>query len=401
MMEQRKLCLKILERTIRDSTYTNLSMRNELSALPLKQRPFCVELINGVLRKYLLLNHQFEEYIRPNTPERLRIILAMAMYERFIMEEKEYAVVNEYVSLGTSKKERAFLNAVLRKATEWKMPEGNDAAALSIRCSMPLWITNLILAQYPEDAERILSSYQDRSKTYYRINHRKCVKEDLSSLPVEFLNEDIFVSSENLIGNRRFEEGYFYVQDVASNEIVKALDLTENSVFLDVCSAPGSKLFNALDIVRPENAYANDLHEHRVDLIREKAEVLGFRDIHLTVHDARDLSSVYETVFDRILIDAPCSGLGVLKRRPDIKFHITPTSLDGLVKLQKEILDDVSTLLKKDGILVYSTCTINRKENERQISSFLKDHPEFVLEEDRTLIQDEGDYFYYAKLKKV
>ncbi len=400
-MDQRRLCLGILEKTLSDSSYANLSMRKELSALPSKQRPFCVELINGVLRQYLILRYQFDSLIRPDTPERLKIILSMALYERFILGEKDYAVVNEYVSLGATKNERSFLNAVLRKVTEWKLPEGEDAEALSVRYSVPLWITKLIMAQYPNDAVRILSSFKERSRTYYRLNHRKCRKEDLSDLPVRFLNEDVFVSETNLLDNELIKKGYFYVQDVASNEIVKALDLKEGSVFLDACSAPGSKLFNALDIVEPQNAYGNDLHEHRVELIRQKAEVLGFTGIHLSVHDATDLSSLYEPVFDRILIDAPCSGLGVLKRRPDIRYHITPSSLDELALLQKSILDDVSKLLKKDGILVYSTCTINRKENEKQISSFLKDHAEYTLLEEKTLIQNEGDYFYYAKLKMV
>ncbi len=400
-MNQRSLSLDILCRTFDGESYTNLEMRKELEKLPVQQRPFCIELINGVLRHYRYLEYQFLSLIDKKTDRRKRMILAMAVYERFYLREKEYAVNNEYASLGKNAYERSFLNAVLRKIDHFKTIEGESPSELAVRYSLPDWLCNLIVRQYPVEHMQILKKLQERSTVYYRLNHRKASYDDLKDLPIEIQNEDIFTSENNLLNTKEFTQGLFYVQDLFSNEIVRHLDLKEDSIFLDMCAAPGGKFFNALDTVKEENAYANDLHEHRVELIRKQAEKLGFPHAHYTVSDARELSSVYEPMFDRILIDAPCSGLGVMGRRADIRYHIQPSSLDELVSLQKEILEEGAKLLKQGGILLYSTCTINRKENERQIHSFLAEHNDFELMEERLILEEKGDNFYYAKLKKV
>ena len=128
-----------------------------------------------------------------------------------------------------------------------------------------------------------------------------------------------------------------------------------------MCSAPGSKLFNALDIVDPKNSYCNDLYYQRVELIRKKAQILRFKGINYLIGDAREIGKKTDVHFTHILLDAPCSGLGVIGRRPDLKFHITPSSLDELETLQREMLDSAYELLLPDGVLLYSTCTLNTK----------------------------------------
>ena len=393
-MNQRECALEIIHKTISDSSYTNLLMRKKLEELPKIRRPFVTALVNGVLKEYDFLLYQFKDSIDPKTSLKNKIIIAMALYERFFLGEKEYAVNNEYVELAHGKYDRSFINAVLRNTGELVKSEDGY-----INESLPEWLYKLLDRQYDEeDFRKILANYKRTPKLYYRINHKKAKFTDFEK--IEVISDDVFTCEENLLASPYMKDGFFYVQDLNSAGLYKHLDLKEDDRLLDVCSAPGSKLFNCLDIIKPENAYANDLHEHRLKLIKDKAEVLGFEGINYLCHDGCDLKDILDVRFDKIMLDAPCSGLGTIGRRPDLRYHISPSSLDELEEIQRRLLDSVGGLLKEKGILLYSTCTLNKNENGRQIERFLKDNKNFRLIEEETIINEEGDCFYYAGLLK-
>ncbi len=395
-MEQRELALNILCRTIEEESYSNLLMRKELNKIPSLKRAFVTNLVNGVLRKYEFLNYQFEEEIHKSTSLRCRLILCMAMFERFFLKEKDYAVNNEYVNLGKNRYEKAFINAVLRKCNTLK--HSDDP---SIEACLPKWIYSLLASQYTEgELKEIIRIYQRIPEVTYRINKRKCTFDDLRDLEIEILDEDLFRSKRNLLETSLYKSGWFYVQDPNSASLYRHMDLNRDDVVLDVCSAPGSKLFNCLDIIEEDNAFANDIHENRVQLIRNMADRLGFGNIHYSCEDGRKLKDTLDVCFDRILLDAPCSGLGVIGRKPDLKFHVRPESLDELQKLQMELLLSMDPLLKEEGILLYSTCTLNKKENSRLVRQFLEKNVNYLLLDEETIINDRGDCFYYAKMKK-
>ncbi len=396
-MNQRETALEILYKTIKEESYSNLLMRKELEKLPQIQRAFTTNLINGVLRKYEYLSYQFRDEVKSDTALRIRLILCMALYERFYLKEKDYVVNNEYVELGRNRHEKAFINALLHKMKALK-----EAEDPWIRFNLPEWIYRLLSSQYDEETlKKILNVYQKIPSVYYRINKKKCRMEDLEKLNITALNEDVFTSTENLLTTEEYKNGYFYVQDCNSASLYRHLDLKKDHTLLDVCSAPGSKLFNCLDVLKPENCYANDLHENRVKLIRKMAEKLDYKDIHYLNQDGRKLKDILDLQFDRIMLDAPCSGLGVIGRKPDLKFHVRPESLDELEKLQLELLQSVKELTKTDGIVLYSTCTLNRKENDRLVRKFLNEEERFELLEEDTIINEAGDAFYYAKIKRV
>ena len=396
-MNQRETALEILYKTIKEESYSNLLMRRELEKLPRIQRAFTTNLVNGVLRKYEYLSYQFRDEIKPDTTLRVRLILCMALYERFCLKEKDYVVNNEYVELGKNRHEKAFINALLHKIKNLK-----EAEDPWIRYNLPEWIYRLLSSQYDEETlKKILSVYQKIPSVYYRINKKKCRTQDLEKLNINVMNEDIFTAKDNLLTTEEYKKGYFYIQDYNSASLYRHLDLKENNTLLDVCSAPGSKLFNCLDILKPENCYANDLHENRVKLIQKMAEKLGYVGIHYLNQDGRKLKDILDLQFDRIMLDAPCSGLGVIGRKPDLKFHVRPESLDELEKLQLELLNSVKDLIKEDGIILYSTCTLNRKENDRLVRKFLNEDGRYQLLEENTIINEEGDAFYYAKIKRV
>lgn len=397
MISQRQVALEVLYKTIREDSYSNLLMRQELNKLEPIQRGFCTNLINGVLRKYEFLMYQLKNDINDNTSLRLKLILCMALYERFALHEKDYVVNNEYVELCDNKYDKSFVNAILRKTKNLK-----STNIAYVKYCLPEWIYNLLSSQYDEETLlRILDVYQTIPLVYYRFNKRKCTYADLANLDIDIVNEDIFVSKENLINTSEYKDGLFYIQDYNSASLYKNLDLQPYNTLLDVCSAPGSKLFNCLDMLRPENCYANDLHEHRVQLIKIMANKLGYDGIHYLNFDGREIKDNIDIKFDRIMLDAPCSGLGVIGRKPDLKFHIKPSSLDELQNLQLELLNSVKFLLNVDGILLYSTCTLNRKENDRLIRKFLSESIDFMLEGEETIINGKGDCFYYAKLRKI
>lgn len=396
-MNQREIALNILNKTIKDESYSNLLMRKELEKLPSMQRSFVTNLVNGVLRKYEFLSYQFEDEINNKTSLKVRLILCMALFERFVLKEKDYVVNNEYVELCADRYEKSFVNALLHRLKELKVPQDE-----AVKANLPGWIYRLLKSQYSQDdLDRIIDTYQRIPVVYYRINHHKTSFDELKKLDIDIINDDIFTSKHNLFSTEEYHQGYFYIQDINSASLYKHLDLNEDCTLLDICSAPGSKLFNCLDIIREENAYGNDVHENRVELIRKMTKRLGFEKINLTNCDGRKLKDELNMQFDRIMLDAPCSGLGVISRKPDLKFHIRPENLDELQVLQQELLESSLPLLKENGILLYSTCTLNRKENDKQIKAFLDKHKEIKLLEEETIINEEGDCFYYAKLRKV
>lgn len=395
-MNARKEALEIIYKTIKESSYSNLLLRNRLNNYSSQDKSFITNLVYGVLKNYESLKYQFKDLFE-KTSLRNEIILIMSLYEKYILNKKEYITINEYVEIGDNEYDKSFLNAILHRIDEYKVPDKEY-----IKHNIPEWIYNLLSKQYDSDElKNILNNYQKERITYYHINKNKCSFDDLKHLNINIIDDLFFTSNDNLIYTKEFNDGCFYIQDINSSLMINNLDLKTNDLFLDACSAPGSKLFNALDYIESKNAYSNDINETRVNLIKDKAILLGYNDINFTCLDASELSKNLHLKFNKILLDVPCSGLGVIGRRPDIKFHIKDTSLDELQLIQKDILEDASKLLLKDGLICYSTCTLNKKENTKQVNNFLNNHSDFSLVKEETLINDIGDMFYFAIIKRI
>lgn len=391
-MNERKTALEILRKTMSSSSYSNLLMRSHLNSDD--NIGFITNLVYGVLENYDSLKYQLNGLYK-KTSKVNEIIMVMSLYERFILKKEIYVSINEYVKLADNEYDKSFINAVLHKIMYFKEPDEPH-----IKYNLSKWIYKLLSKQYPEyDLSLILNNLSRKKQVYYHINHNKTDFNSLKHLNIDIINDDFFTCKDSLLKTEEFYNGLFYVQDINSAKIVDSLDLQENDLFLDACSAPGSKLFNALKYIKQENAYSNDVNINRVKLINEKAQILGFDRVNYSAYDARELSEYIDIKFDKILLDVPCSGLGVISRKPDIKFHITDSSLDELQDIQKDILDNASSLLKEYGLLCYSTCTLNRKENSVQIDKFLKKHKEFVRVKEETITDPRGDMFYYCLIK--
>ena len=393
---QRLIALNILRKTISDESFTSLLMRKELEKLEKVQRPFVTNIVQGVLKNYELLEYNVNLYVR-KTSLTNKLILMMALYERYFLKEKEYAVNNSYVELSKTKYDKSFINATLRNIRELKYSDNEW-----INVSLPEWLYKLIKKQYPDDYRTIIENYHSVHKTYYRLNPNKTDFDYLKDkYDIEIMENNVFISKQNLINTDDFNNGFFYIQDINAAKLTSVLKLKEDYTLLDVCSAPGSKLFNTLELLKDSNTFSNDLNSTRLELIKKKALILGYKNINFLNCDGRYLNSKLNMKFDVIMMDVPCSGLGVIGRKPDIKFHIKPENLDELQNIGYEILNNCSKLLKEDGQILYSTCTINRKENEKQIEKFIKNNPEFKIIEEKTNIESYGDLFYYCLLSRV
>ena len=393
---QRLIALNILRKTISDESFTSLLMRKELEKLEKVQRPFVTNIVQGVLKNYELLEYNVNLYVR-KTRLTNKLILMMALYERYFLKEKEYAVNNSYVELSKTKYDKSFINATLRNIRELKYSDNEW-----INVSLPEWLYKLIKKQYPDDYRTIIENYHSVHKTYYRLNPNKTDFDYLKDkYDIEIMENNVFISKQNLINTDDFNNGFFYIQDINAAKLTSVLKLKEDYTLLDVCSAPGSKLFNTLELLKDSNTFSNDLNSTRLELIKKKALILGYKNINFLNCDGRYLNSKLNMKFDVIMMDVPCSGLGVIGRKPDIKFHIKPENLDELQNIGYEILNNCSKLLKEDGQILYSTCTINRKENEKQIEKFIKNNPEFKIIEEKTIIESYGDLFYYCLLSRV
>ncbi|MEA4874141.1 16S rRNA (cytosine(967)-C(5))-methyltransferase RsmB [Anaerorhabdus sp.] len=401
-MNARKIAYECLVKVIEEGQYANLMMRSSLNQAAEVDKGLITQIVYGTLRNYRLCRFQWEHFAEKKCNPKIAILLDMSVYQLFWLDKvPSYAVVNEMVDL-TPQSSKGFVNAILRKV----LKQGKlDSDKIAIQTSHPDWLVGLWTAHYGEEIMKniCLSDCMD-ANVVGRVNTIKCSKEELElDEKIHFLDDTAFVADFNLVQSDYFKEGKIVIQDESSQQVVKMMDLEQNLNVLDCCSAPGTKTSQiAMMMNNTGKIIAGELHEHRTELISTSMSHLGVTNVEVKQMDARFLHEHYNEEFDRILVDAPCSGLGVLKRKPDIKIRCTPESIDEIVELQCEILQSASRCLKKGGILVYSTCTLNKKENDRQIANFLKTNVEYELLCEKTIFSTDAnkDGFYMAKLFK-
>ena len=404
-MNPRQYALEVLEQVVLDHGYANLLLRKQMD-FSVQDMGLVSEIVYGTLRNYTWLEYQWKHFaktVRPKTA----VLLNMSVYQMLYLDKvPDYAVINEAVEM-CQKKDKSFVNAVLRKVQkqqERTAETTDEIEAAALRCSHPLWLMKLWSAHYGKDtALKIARHDQSRGLVYGRINTLKITKEELQAdSRVQFLNDISFTFDGNITDTEWFRNGQVIIQDIASAMIPEYLEVKPGMRVLDVCAAPGTKTQEIAMLMKDQGRIdAGDLYEHRTELISRLMERTGVSIVSAAVRDATETPEGEQ--YDRILADVPCSGLGDLRGKPEIRLHTAPEDLDELAAVQKKILAASAPALKPGGILVYSTCTLNRKENENQIALFLKEHPEFILMKEKTFFPFElnSDGFYVAQLKKT
>ena len=399
MSNPRQTAFEALMKTSRDGAFSNLALDSILSKskLDTRDKSFVSNLFYGVIERQLTIDYQLALYLskplKKLKPEVLTI-LRMGAYQILFMDKvPDSAAVNESIKL--SKKNSAsyasgLINAVLRKVSlkGIVLPDNSDSdGCLSVKYSCPMWLVKKWINEYGyEDTAAFLESSVGNADTFIRVNTVRTTESELvkmlesegigcektyndNSLKIELNGHDI----EKL---DCFKKGFFHVQDLASQLCAKALCAQENDVVFDLCSAPGGKAYTVAEMMKDKGrVLCFDIYENRVNLIKNGAERLGLKSIEGRVGDA----SIYNSelgLADKVLCDVPCSGLGIIRRKPEIKYK-SEAELSDLPDIQYSIIDNASKYVKDGGRLVYSTCTLSKAENEDVVAKFLENHSNF------------------------
>ena len=390
---------------------------------------FVTKNVYGVLENKIYLDYM----IRKLSTVRLKkihssvlIILEIGIYNIHFLNTKDYAIVNELVELTKKKNKRstAFVNAILRNFIRdeeeiAKIKESDDIKSLSIRYSLPEELTRYIFNNYGiEYTKNFLRYINSEQIISIRVNNLKTDKDTLKktledkSFRVENGNLSAnalkILNPSGLVNTDEFKNGFFTIQQEGSMKTIEILDPNENSKILDLCAAPGTKTSYIGEYIKNKGQIiANDISKEKLPLIKENIDRLSLENIKLSSFDASIFKKEYEGQFDYVLVDAPCSGLGVMGRKPEIRYNRSMDDIKILAELQKDILDQAIKYLKKDGVLVYSTCTIGdieNKENFLFLSS--QDDLEVIPIEGKDYIEyvnyiDKTDGFFISKFKKI
>ena len=392
----RKIALELLRSYELEGRYVNLLLSTaKVSSLDKEEKAFLTTLLyttveNKLKYDYLIckLSKRSMDSVDPFVRDVMRIGMCQIIDMRSI---PDFAAVNETVKLARHNGERAFINALLRETVRVKdslpYPDRakNEIRYLSVRYSVPLATVKLFFSLVGEDTERLLLAFSQKSALSLTVNGRKASRDELISrfaelgaAPSRFSPNGIelekSVSPTVLDG---FERGEFFVQDEASQISTAVLASERGMKVIDMCACPGSKSFGAALTMENEGTLlAFDLSKSKLPLISSGASRLGIDIISSNVRDGRDFLPELEGSADRIICDVPCSGFGVVAKKPEIRYKDI-NSAAALPDIQYGILCNAARYLKKGGVMVYSTCTVLPEENEENVKRFLSSHPEF------------------------
>ncbi len=377
-------------------------LRNEIRASGLSERDAALATVitNGVLQNMLYIDYYISRFssikinkISPGILDVLRISVYQIL---FLDRVPDSAVVNDAVSRAKRSNTRAagFVNAILRKISVSKrsLPEisGDRESVLSVKYSHPRWLIHMLSDIYGvTETEKIIACNNEPAPICARVNLLKTTQEELCDIlhnegisvtPGNIKNSLILRDTGNIENLKSFRDGLFYIQDTASQIAASIVDARPGMRVLDACAAPGGKSFLlASDMENAGEIISCDIYEHKLRLIESGAERLGIKNIRTRLCDASVFNDAFKGLFDAVLADVPCSGLGIIRKKPDIRYK-DEDSIKELPSIQSCILQNVSSYVKPGGKLVYSTCTILPKENSEVVKNFLSKNDAFEAE---------------------
>lgn len=422
MAGARKIALKALCDVSVSGSYSNITLNKYFSENDLSSadKALATALFYGVLDRTITLDYVLSRYIKtplkklePQILENLRI----ALYQIMFMDKiPESAAVNEAVKLTKNSKHKhlsGFVNGVLRNILRegTTLPEGNDVFSLSVKYSCPQWIVNSFITDYGIDnAINLLKASLQTPPVTLRVNILKTTAENLISDLLQakltathsiIENSLEITSGIDITKNKCYHDGLFHVQDIASQTVVSIASPQRDERVLDMCAAPGGKTFTMAQYMEDSGEIvACDLYEKRVELIKKGASRLGITNIKCMQNDA----TVYNEKlgkFDLVFCDVLCSGLGVIRRKPEIKYKDI-SEYNDITNIQSKILENAALYVNEKGRILYSTCTLRKSENECIIQRFLDKYPQYELKYQHTFMPhiDGSDGFYCALLQK-
>ena len=409
--------------------YSNLAVQSAIRRIEPERVSFVRELVYGTIRKQLYLDNIISAYVKTpvgKLPVSDRILLRMGLYQHSALGSvPDYAAVSETVELAKhyARGRDKFINGVLRQyirgGDQASLPprEEDEARYLSLKYSFAQWIVEMWLDEFESArrVEQLLDSLNQKPHFCIRANTLKTEPDELKArlaglgfnaeadedLPDLFFIEG--AGAEKPLDTELYREGYFSVQDKASRIAVESLGVKPGEVVVDVCAAPGGKTMAIAEAMKNSGKIlALDIHDHRLELIKKEAARLGVGIVETRRHDSCVPEGGLIGGADKVLVDAPCSGFGTARRKPEVKYKEFDEDMKRLPQLQEDILNASALYLKRGGVLVYSTCTIAKRENQDVVNAFLKKNVDFELLDMIQLLPMTGrtDGFFICKLKR-
>ena len=440
----RRVALDILLDVSKNNAYAQLALEKRLSQIQLERRDVALvtQLVYGTIEKRITLDYRINQFLKSEEPldATIKEILRMGVYQLFYLDRiPDMAAVDESVTLtrtmgfeGMTGLVNAVLRNMLRQKDElkWPDPASDQIQYLSVMCSAPEALCRLLVSAYGFDRAKEILQYNKKDRFQsIRVNRLRCddarLKHLLRDDGVEFVPGLIdgtyrVTRAGDLSKMRGYQNGLFCIQGESSVLAARAVDAKPGQSVLDACAAPGGKTAVLSEMMNDTGrVYAWDTHSHRVDLIRGMVNRLKLENVRPALRDARSARPEMNKTLDAALIDAPCSGTGVIYEKPDLKYRVTEQEIQELIAIQYQILEAVSPMVKTGGTLVYSTCSILPEENEKQIQAFLERHSDYKIESLDYLLpeqlkgkegkyglqlftdRDDIDGFYIAKLRRV
>ena len=424
---ERKIAFDILNQIEKHGAYSNLAVNEALKkAGNNADGAFVRRIVYGVLENRIRLDYCISRFLKSNIDQvkwKTLNLLRMSVYQILFMDSvPDYAAVNEAVAIAKKElvHQDGFVNGVLRNVIRNKEklglpdPKKDPLKYLSVRYSFPEWMIRYLAGGYGEAfTERFMASAADVPPLTIRVNRLKTTPEELKReleeegyevLPGRHSENALQVRGRDALSAQGFAEGKFTVQDEASMMAVEALDPQPGETVIDLCAAPGGKAVYAGE--RMENRgriIACDLSAAKLDIVRRTAEKHGLTILECEARDATLREEAFPGLADRVICDVPCSGLGVIRRKPEIRYTKTMEDIRRLCRIQYRILENAASCLKSGGTLVYSTCTVSPLENQNLVNHFLKKNGEEFEEVFRRQYSpdpDGTDGFFVCKIIK-
>lgn len=409
---ERYIALKILLGVFENGKYSNLEINKSLSDLKNEEeKALITALVYGVIQNRIRIDHIIKTYAgRKKLDTDILNILRIGVYQIVFTDKiPDYAIVNESLKLVQKCRKnsaKGFVNAVLRSIIrEDKKVEYDKDDFLSIYYSCPKELCRMLIHDFGESGENMIKHINDKPPFTARINTLKISETEFEKISGEHTENGVvyFAKGRNVGKDELYLKGYYYPQDINSMLPPIWLNPKPGDTVIDMCAAPGGKTTHIAQLMRNSGTiYAFDIYEHKIKLIEKTSERLGVNIVKPIVADACEYNPEFAGKADKVLADVPCSGFGIMRRKPEIKYTHTVEDSKALSEIQYKILENSAKYLKHGGTLIYSTCTVSKAENEDNIKRFLNEHKEFRLERQKQLFIGEngGDGFYIAEMTK-
>lgn len=400
----RNIILNLLLKVDTDQGYSHILIDREIRTqnLDIKDEGLLTEIVYGTIQYKLTLDYYLDSFIegKKKLQPWVKMLLRMSVYQMVYLDRiPDHAIFNEAVEIAKKRGHKgiaSFVNGVLRNIQRNGVPSldaiTDEVERLSIETSHPAWLVNRWISLYGyETTKAMCFENLVKKPSTVRVQPLKNSREEVitkltaAGYEVEksaISDQGIIITQGNILKSDLFKDGCLTIQDQSSMLVGEIVQAQPGMHVLDTCSAPGGKVTHIAEKMENKGSiHAFDLHDKKLKSISNRAAELNLNIIETKAYDARKLTELYDDeTFDRILVDAPCSGLGVIRSKPDIKYHKQEEDIHKLAFIQLDILSNVAYLLKPDGKLVYSTCTVDTAENESVVKQFLAEHPDFSID---------------------